>query len=537
MISQSLTSRTETTAVIKWTADNVADYIWYSINDVSWIGINVADGTNGSYTVTGLNANTTYRIKTRVRRKDTQTTEETSVLTFTTYAYPHALNMPDFIVGEAVTIGIFNPLGRSVTVVMTCADGLQAESISTTGASVTGYNSSAAAKRLLASVPDSKYGTYTVRVTYGGISDTRTGGRYTVNVTPKIGSIGYADTNSSVTAITHDNQQIVQNQSVVRFTALGLYAGQGARLTECYVTVNGARYNLAVSGTTATGGDMVIDSGSDLTATLTLTDSRGLTATKNITVTMLAWTLPSAIVELQRVSNYYTETDITVNAECSDINGANSVVIKCRYKKVDEVSYSSWVTLTDEVTTTLSLDNTYAWNVQVSVTDLFGSTTYNAVVPVGMPIVFYDTDKHSTGFNCFPVNDNSVEINGVDVLKQLFYQPGESVTISNVFCGGVVSNAGKSLFFSVVLPKSLSGRTVNVTTLKLNVWNTSGGYTLSNAYVDGGYDVLADSTITVTKTVVLENTITFVLTKSSAYNGTNNTPQAVRVEKIVLSLG
>lgn len=536
MVSQSLTSRTETTAVIKWTSDNVADYIWYSINSGSWIGINVADGASGSYTVTELSANTTYRIKTRVRRKDTQATEETSELSFMTYAYPHALSMPDFVVGESVTIGIFNPLGRNVTVVMTGADGLQVGSITTTGSSVSGYNDTTAANRLLASVPDSRYGTYTVRVTYGGISDVRTGGRYTVNVAPKIGSIGYSDTNSSVISITHDNQLIVQNQSVVRFTATGLYAGQGARLIKCILIVNGTLYNMTVSGTTAQGGDMTIDSGSDLTATLTVTDSRGMTATKNITVSMLAWELPSAIIDLQRQSNYYSTTEITVNADYSDINGANSVVIQCRYKKVEEANYSAWVTLTDEVTSTLTLDNEYAWNVQVSVTDLFGSTTYNAVVPVGMPIVFYDTSKHSTGFNCFPANDNSVEINGVDILKQLFYQAGETVTVANVFCGGVVSNAGKSLFFSLILPKSLKNRTVTISTMKLNVWNTNGGYTLSNAYVDGGYDVLSDSTITVTKTVVLENTITFVLTKSSALNGTNNTPQAVRVENLVLTL-
>jgi len=59
-ITQSLSSRTETTAVIRYTCDLTIDYLWFSINNGStWTGLNVADGTSGTYTISGLSANTT----------------------------------------------------------------------------------------------------------------------------------------------------------------------------------------------------------------------------------------------------------------------------------------------------------------------------------------------------------------------------------------------------------------------------------------------------------------------------------------------
>ena len=63
-VNQALSAKTETTATIKWTSDSVVDYIWYSVNNGStWTGINVTDGTSGSYTISGLTADTTYQIK------------------------------------------------------------------------------------------------------------------------------------------------------------------------------------------------------------------------------------------------------------------------------------------------------------------------------------------------------------------------------------------------------------------------------------------------------------------------------------------
>lgn len=421
-VAQSLNNRTETTAVMSWSSNATVDYIWYSTNNgSSWAGINVADGTSGTYTISGLSANTTYQVKTRVRRKDSQLTTDSSALSVTTYAYPYANSMPNFTVGNKLTLGFYNPLKRSITVNILGADNSQCSNDTTTGTSITGYAGTGVVNSLLASIPNSKTGTYKVKVTYGSVVTTKTGGTYTVPNTyaPSIGTVSYQDTNSTVTAITGNNQQIVRNQSTVRFTAAGLTAQGGATIRAAKVNVIGNNYNLTVSGSSATGGNVTIDSASNVTATFTVTDSRGLTATKTLSVTMLDWVLPTAIIDLQRQSNYYTATDITVNADYSSVNGHNIVTIRTRYKQTTASEYSEYVTLSDGVTSVLQLDKRYEWDVQVEVKDLFGTTTYNLTLPIGMPIIFFDRQKLSVGVNCFPVDNGSLEVNGYNVGRNI----------------------------------------------------------------------------------------------------------------------
>jgi hypothetical protein len=53
----------------------------------------------------------------------------------------------------------------------------------------------------------------------------------------------------------------------------------------------------------------------------------------------------------------------------------------------------------------------------LTLTDRFGTTTYNTVLAKGKFILFVDTKKLSVGVNCFPTNGESLEINGVQVLE------------------------------------------------------------------------------------------------------------------------
>lgn len=84
--NQSLNSKTSSSIKMNWSSDSTVDYIWYSKdNGSNWTGVDVTDGTSGTYTISGLSANTTYNIKTRVRRKDSQLTTDSSTLAVTTY--------------------------------------------------------------------------------------------------------------------------------------------------------------------------------------------------------------------------------------------------------------------------------------------------------------------------------------------------------------------------------------------------------------------------------------------------------------------
>lgn len=431
-ISQNLSSKTETSLTMNWSSDSTCNYIWYSINNgSSWTAIGTINAKSGSYTISGLSANTTYNVKTRVRRSDSNLTSDSSNLSVATYSYPYATSMPNFTIGNALTIGLYNPLGRSVTVTGIGADNSNIFTGSTSGTSLTGFNDSSSVNNQYASIPNSQSGTYQVKVTYGSSNITKTGGTYTVNTSvcsPSITNATYQDVNSTVTAITQNNQLIVRNQSTVQYNVTGLTVKNSASIASCKVSVNNNTYNLTVSGTSASGGNAAIDSANDVTATITLTDSRGLTATKTITITMLDWVLPTGIITLERQNNFYSTTYITVDANYSSVDSKNTITIKARYKKTTASSWSSYVTLQDNVQSTLNLDNLYEWNVQVVITDLFGSTTYNLTLQKGMPIMYIDTLNNSVGVNCFPSKEESLEIGGKTIFDMIY--PVGSVYIS-----------------------------------------------------------------------------------------------------------
>lgn len=85
--NQSVAEKTDTTIKMNWSSDSYCDMVWVSIdNGSSWIGyVWSGNAKSGSYTITGLSPKTKYNIKTRVRRKDSQLTTDSSVLAVTTY--------------------------------------------------------------------------------------------------------------------------------------------------------------------------------------------------------------------------------------------------------------------------------------------------------------------------------------------------------------------------------------------------------------------------------------------------------------------
>lgn len=425
-VKQTLNNRTETSAVINWSSDQTIDYIWYSINNgSSWTGVNVADGTSGSYSISGLQANTTYQIKTRVRNKASQLTTDSSALSVTTYAYPYCNSMPNFTIGDKLTLNFYNPLGRSITVNILGADGSQISNDTTTGVSISGYNNSAVQTRLYNSIPNAKSGTYKVKVTYGSQVTTKTGGTYTINANnckPTLGTIAYADTNSVTTAITGNNQLIIRNNSVLVFTLSTLKAVNGATLSNVKVTINAVTKSASLSGTTQASASInfgTINVSNDIDASIVITDSRGITNTYTKAISVLDWTTPTAIITLQRHHNFYSATDLTVDADYTSLNGNNTVTIQYQYKKVTDSAYNALTTIQNDVTTTFTADNTAQWNVRVIIKDKLGQTTYNLTLDKGIPIIFFDRLLKSVGINCFPVDSESLEVNGVNLGKNV----------------------------------------------------------------------------------------------------------------------
>lgn len=424
-VTQSSTAKTETTITMKWTSDSTIDYVWYKIGTGSWTAIGSVNASSGTYTVSGRAANTAYTIYTRVRRKDSQLTTDSSGLSVTTYAYPYCTTAPNFVIGNSVTLSFYNPLKRQFTFsIVANGTELTDSDWKTTGTSYTGLAATGTQSRLYATIPNTKSATYNVKVTYGSVVSTKTGGTYSVNTTtnaPSVTGLTYADTNTTTKAITENDQQIIRNKSTVRYTVTGAAAKNSATVASVKVTVNGLTYTLSASGSSYVGGNAVINSASNVTATATVTDSRGLTATTTVTVQMLDWMKPTAIINMQRLNNFYSTTNITVDADYSSLDGKNTITITYRAGIQGSGAYTVTGTLQDNVQGSFEADNEQNWSVQVTVQDLFDSMTYTLSLGRGIPIVFYDVDKSSVGINTFPTHDTSLEgldiyMNGVGVM-------------------------------------------------------------------------------------------------------------------------
>lgn len=416
-ITQAYSSATETTITMNWSSGSVCDYLWYSINGgSSWVSVGSINASSGSYTITGLTAGQEVQIVTSVRAKDSQLSANSTVLNTSTYWYPYCTIAPDFKIGEKLNLQFYNPLGRTFTFYI-IANGTQiANSWTISGKSYSGIDADSSQNQLYATIPNAKSAKYQVKTVWGSYTWVHQGGTYSADAnvcSPEIDTCYYEDVNSATVAITENNQNIIQNRSVVRYTARDLTVKKSATISSVKVAVNGNTYDLTVSNSVAVGGNAVINSGQDVTATFTLTDSRGFTASKDVTVKMLALNNPSAIITVQRANNFYSETSINCDAEYSDIGGKNTITITYKARVQGTDPYTVTGSLQDNVPSTVTLDNQYSWELVVTLTDYFGMTTsYTAIVSRGMPIIYFDRINESVGINCFPKHQNTLEIDG-----------------------------------------------------------------------------------------------------------------------------
>lgn len=243
---------------------------------------------------------------------------------------------------------------------------------------------------------------------------------HVVNSNPTF-DVAYSDSNSKTVAITENNQYIIRNNSTLKISVSNAQALNSATLKSITAVVNGNAYTGTLSGTTGVVNVGVINVSYDTEVTVKLTDSRGNEGIRKITVLVYDWTLPSAIIRLNRKSNYYSESILNVNASYASIGEKNSVTIKYRIKKVANSTYSTYTTIQNNVDANFTADNEYEWNVQVNIADRLGNTTYNLILPKGIPIAYADIKKYSFGVNCFPKFDNSLEVNGVCISGQVLY--------------------------------------------------------------------------------------------------------------------
>ena len=226
-----------------------------------------------------------------------------------------------------------------------------------------------------------------------------------INGNPVFTTVTYKDANSTTTAITGNDQYIIQGYSTLE---VGIASGnkavaqKSATMTKynmvigsinqdvTYVTTTIAQ-NLGTVGLAATA-DLVVKA----------IDSRNNFTAVTKSVNILPYQVPQVTATARRVNNFETLTDIHIEGIISrltiagtDKNAVNSTSgVQYRYKKTTDVSWGSWTNRTSSVSagavsTTdfqLSLDRNYSWNIQVKITDKLNTTTVDLLLTVGIPI-------------------------------------------------------------------------------------------------------------------------------------------------------
>ena len=324
-----------------------------------------------------------------------------------------------FNIGDTITVNT-NRASSSFTHTISITYGSTTTQIATgVGASVQ-YNTANIANAMYAVIPNATSFTGTITcVTYSGSTNVGTKTcSYTAKAVesvakPTFSNFTYADTNSTITGITGNNQILVQGKSTLRVTiasANKATANKSATMNSYLSTISGlsASANYSTSDVNMAFSSSAFTAGSQ-TLSVKATDSRGYSTTMSKAVTVLAYANPVINATATRLNNFENTTTLVVQGSYSpltvDSTAKNTVTsVQYRYKSSSTSTWGSWVTMSGLSPTaagvytttnaTLNLDNNTSYNIEVKTTDRIGSTTVSLTVPVGIPIFRIGTDGY-----------------------------------------------------------------------------------------------------------------------------------------------
>lgn len=398
-----------------------ADIWQYSVNGGStWTQFSTTAGTSASVTLTSLSPNTSYTVKVRVRRQYNQVYGTSGSSTVKTLGGA-LLNSVSTVTADAATVSIT----LNVTVYeASYTNTLAIKNGSTTILTITSFSwSKGTANRTVTLTADQRTtllnamasmksftGTFAVSSYSGSTqigstsSKTATVQTTAANSGPTLSGFTYEDSYSTTKNLTGDNQLFVQSYSTLKVTPGTATAKNGASISSYTASCNG----VSVSNTTGSALTVgKVEKSGNITVTLSITDSRGYTATVSKTITVIPYSKPKmSSVTLRRTNDIEAEMQLkfsgSISAVSVDGTQKNSVVyVRYRYKKTSETSYGSYTSIVSSTTRSgtsfsysnlelCSLDSNSSYDFHLQIQDkLYSLSSLDLyfVVPQGTPLI------------------------------------------------------------------------------------------------------------------------------------------------------
>ena len=404
------------------TSSATADIWQYSTdNGSTWTQFSTTAGTSASKALTGLSPNTTYYIKVRARKKSNQVYGTSSAATVKTLGGA-VVNSATQVTADAATV----TLKVNVTVYDASYDyTLTLKNGSTTIISIGGLTWSkgtadrtvnlTASERttLLTAMANMKSftGTFAVTTYSGGSTQIGSTSSKTATVTttaansaPTLSGFTYADSYATTTAITGNDQLFIHSHSKLTVTPGTATAKNQASIANYTATCNG----VSVSNTTGAALTVgAVSKSGTVAVVLTVTDSRGYTASVTKNITVIAYAAPKVnSLTLRRTNDIEAEMQLVFNGTISAITvdsvQKNSLMYaRYRYKATSATSWSSYVSILSAVTQSgtsfsysnlelRSLASDQSWDVHIQIRDQLNSLSsldLYYVIPQGTPLV------------------------------------------------------------------------------------------------------------------------------------------------------
>lgn len=369
-VSCSVSSITANGFKISATSSATSDIWQYSLNGGStWTQFSTTAGTSASITLSSLSPNTSYSVRVRARKKSNQVYGTSGTISAKTLGGAVIASCNNFSadasnVTLSMRVTVYN---ASYTNYITIKNGSTtylslAGRTWATGTSDRSITLSAAERTtLLNAMASLKSFTATIQlVTKSGTTQIGNASTCTCTISttqaasgPTISGFTFADSYATTTAITGNDQVLIQGYSKLTVTPGTATAKNGASIVSYSAVCSGVTKS-NTTGAALTLGEIGTSGTRDIT--LTVTDSRGYTASITKSVTVVAYSKPKInSASLRRTNDIETEMQLVFDGSISPITVGDTqknslLYVRYRYKLTSATSYNTYTSILGSVT-------------------------------------------------------------------------------------------------------------------------------------------------------------------------------------------